>query len=1489
MTFLSNNKNALSLAIVLIFIILIIAVTSFHQIYTASIETTKKSLTNLVLHEKDFIDNLNSLNFPPDSIKSIYINTKRNFSTSDLLTELVIAVFENDSAEYIVRADLDRFESMKLPVDKIIAAPMKKAFFRETGTIIGKDYSNRDVISAYTYSNIPNWGIVAKIDLDELRKPYINAGLISFLLSVFLISIALYLYSRITNPLIESEKHNREFLNAIFDRSSDAILVLDSKCTIVDFNKLFLSKLNYTKESLSGKPIELFIKDDKKICLTYGLFNITFLAAEGKEVEFECVSSEININKKQFIILNLRDLTLIKDIRAKLQNKEVEFKSYFENSMDAVMITSTDGSIISVNPAACQIFKMSENEIISKCISDLIDKKDLRTADYFEERRRQRKAFGELRFVKSDGTIFDAEVSSAVYFDSNNNERTNLIIHDITNRIELLKLLTESEYKFRSALSNSHVTVFSQDESLKYTWIYNPPVFFRVSDIIGKTDFELLKYKDAKKLIGFKQNVLKNGISQKDIFRLNFGDNDYYFEITAIPRKDNSNRIVGIFCTAVDITGLKLSEIRLEESEGRFRALLESSNSLIWETDRDGVYTFISPHVERFLGYQCDYVLGKSPFYFSPESDRESNIKDSEIIVKTQKPFYNYMNRMLHSNGKIIICETSGVPIFDQESILIGYRGLTTDVTEREEAVEKLIESESRFRSMFHNSLSVMFVIDPENGQIVDVNNAAVDFYGWSRDEMLSMNIAEINTLSLEEVKSAMDKAKAQSQVYFEFKHKKANGTISDVEVFTSKVVYKDKIVLHSIIHDISLRKKAEKNLKLNSDRLESLVNIYNYKSNNVQDLLDYALNEAISITSSKIGYIYFYDESKQEFILNSWSKEVMNECRVVNPQTCYELDKTGIWGEAVRQGKDIIMNDFQAYDALKKGYPEGHVKLEKYLTIPIFDNNEIVAVVGVANKDNNYDETDILQLKLLMNSVWRIVKRQEAEEKTKLLTRAVEQSPVSITITSSDGAIQYINPVGVLNSGYDESELIGNNPRILKSGNHSKEFYKALWQTIKSGNDWNGEIYNRRKNGTYYWVKCLISPIFNDNNEIIHYIAVKEDITEKKERIEEIIKAKEKAEESDRLKTYFLGNLSHELRTPMNGILGFSKLLKDSDSLEDVAEISGIINISAARLLDTMNNLIELSRLEAGDFELKNELIMPASEVNDAISKNYTEAKSKGIEILFDNQVYVFECEIIAVAFRNICNNLVSNAVKFTNEGSVQITLSITKETNYDTLILEVKDTGIGINESQMENIFVRFRQGDEGLSRGYEGLGLGLALTKKYVDILNGYIFVESRVNFGSTFKVIIPIIDKSKNNYDDLKIIEHFNKNIKKMSNKKSLLLVEDNSITIKLVEQLLQHSINVVSAINREDAILQVKNHKFDIILMDIHLGGSMDGFEIASEIRQINEYSTIPIIALTAFSNDGENKRKIDALMNGCITKPFSKKDLLDSIRKFTEI
>jgi len=295
---------------------------------------------------------------------------------------------------------------------------------------------------------------------------------------------------------------------------------------------------------------------------------------------------------------------------------------------------------------------------------------------------------------------------------------------------------------------------------------------------------------------------------------------------------------------------------------------------------------------------------------------------------------------------------------------------------------------------------------------------------------------------------------------------------------------------------DITERRKAEEALRLNERRLETLLKINMMKFGSEKELTDFALEEAVRLSASEGGYLHFFNEDKRTIQLYSWSRDVLKTCATAKSEH-YPLDKAGIWADSVRLRKVVIHNDYRNM-AEKRGCPEGHFQLVRHMGVPIFDGESIVGVVGVSNKEEPYDDTDAIQTNLFVNSMWRILKQRRTEETVRKLSRSVEQSPVSVVITDTNGTIEYVNPKFSEITGYTFQEAIGKNPRVLKSGQTRREVYEQLWDTILSGKEWHGVFCNRKKKGDIYWESATIAPVSDEAGRITHYVAVKQDITDR-------------------------------------------------------------------------------------------------------------------------------------------------------------------------------------------------------------------------------------------------------------------------------------------------------------------------------------------------------------------------------------------------------
>jgi PAS domain S-box-containing protein len=370
------------------------------------------------------------------------------------------------------------------------------------------------------------------------------------------------------------------------------------------------------------------------------------------------------------------------------------------------------------------------------------------------------------------------------------------------------------------------------------------------------------------------------------------------------------------------------------------------------------------------------------------------------------------------------------------------------------------------------------------------------------------------------------------------------------------------------------------------------------------------------------------------------------------------------------------------------------------------------------------------------------ITKRKQIEGQLQKLSSAVEQSPVSVVITSRDGTIEYVNPRFVEMTGYTPDEAVGRNPRILKTGVHDDVFYENLWKTVLAGDLWQGDFCNRKKNGETYWEHALIAPIREAEGEITHFVAIKEDITESRSAAEELRAAKESAEAANRAKSEFLANMSHELRTPLNSVIGFSGVLKKEfyGSLnEKQSEYVRYIEESGKHLLGLINDILDLAKVESGKMKLEAAPVALPDVIQAAAAMLRERALKNDIGLSVEIGPGVEEAiEADERKVKQILFNLLSNAVKFTPAGG-SVTLTASKED--DAVRICVADTGIGIKTGDMAKLFTEFTQLESTYTKKHEGTGLGLALTKKFVELHEGRIWVESEEGKGSRFFFTLP----------------------------------------------------------------------------------------------------------------------------------------------------
>ena len=371
------------------------------------------------------------------------------------------------------------------------------------------------------------------------------------------------------------------------------------------------------------------------------------------------------------------------------------------------------------------------------------------------------------------------------------------------------------------------------------------------------------------------------------------------------------------------------------------------------------------------------------------------------------------------------------------------------------------------------------------------------------------------------------------------------------------------------------------------------------------------------------------------------------------------------------------------------------------------------------------------------------ITARKRVETNLRKLTRAIEQAPLSVVITDTEGFIEYVNPHFTKATGYPAGEVVGRSSRILKSGYTSREDYEAMWRTIAAGEVWHGEFHNKRRDGRLIWERASIAPVRDEKGTVTHYVAVKEDVTERKRAEVELLAAKERAEAASTAKSQFMATISHELRTPLNAIIGFSEVMRDGAfgplGDERYQRFARSINEAGAHLLKLINDIIDLANAEAGHFAMAETIVDPRAEVLAAIEAVKEAAAAASLLLVIDVPEHLPLLYADERAIRQIAGNLLDNAVKFTPSGG-RITVRAALEES-GLFAITVSDTGIGIPHEKLSTVLQPFEQLDGTLSREHEGTGLGLPLSRTMAEMHGGHLEIESAVKAGTIVTVRFP----------------------------------------------------------------------------------------------------------------------------------------------------
>ncbi|VAW28286.1 diguanylate cyclase/phosphodiesterase (GGDEF & EAL domains) with PAS/PAC sensor(s), partial [hydrothermal vent metagenome] len=854
-----------------------------------------------------------------------------------------------------------------------------------------------------------------------------------------------------------------------------------------------------------------------------------------------------------------------------------------------------------------------------------------------------------------------------------------------------------------------------------------------------------------------------------------------------------------------------------------------------------GTFVEVNQGAEEMYGYSHDFFIGKTPEFLSAPG--KNNIAEVARLVK--KAFHGEKQELefwgRRKNGEIFPKNIRLYPgkYFGKDVVI----ALARDISEQKKAEEDLRQSEERYRIISELTSDYIF-----QNQINKEGNTEKRWIAGSFREITGYTLEEYekpdawrSILHPDDIvieKAAIEKLRKNQKATMEIRIKHKSGRIIWVRSSSFPIwdYEKNRLVgIMGAVKDITEKKRNQQIQEIQFIIANSMVT-----SPTPHDLFQTVKNELSKIIYAENLFIARYNSETQTLTtqFGEDEKEFVTE---------YPAEMT-LSGKVIRSRRPMVFKK----DEIKRLADLGEIRLigkrsEAWLGAPLIIKNKILGVVVVQSYDDPmaYDEKAVEIMGTVANQLSLYIEEKKTEEFNQKLSKATEQSPVTIVITDTSGNIEYVNPKFTEVTGYTYKEVLGKNPRILKSGEQNKAFYEKLWKTIWSGKEWKGELHNKKKNGELFWESARISPIFADTGEITHFVGVKEDITEKKKMVTQLIRAKENAEESDRLKTAFLQNMSHEIRTPLNGILGFADLLtNDNIDIYEMRTYANFIKTSGNRLLALINNILDLSRIEAGSVHTQAKPFVLNKLMKEVWQMFKIQADKNNISFQYHFSLPDKKSVIISDEDKisQITTNLLSNAFKFTSaSGSIDFGYNISG----NEIVFHVTDTGRGIPQEHQSRIFERFYQADISMSRDYEGAGLGLSISKGLVNLLGGKMWLESEVGKGTSFYFSLPFHAAGEQAGSPDSTLP-----IKSKKDNPFILIVEDDETSFLYLKTVLRlGKLKWLHATNGLEAIEMCRdNPRIGLVLMDIKLPG-MNGLEATLKIKELRP--TLPVVAQTA--------------------------------------
>lgn len=944
----------------------------------------------------------------------------------------------------------------------------------------------------------------------------------------------------------------------------------------------------------------------------------------------------------------------------------------------------------------------------------------------------------------------------------------------------------------------------------------------------------------------------------------------------------------------------------LEQSDAKFRLVLDSMADATIIFDIEGKIRFWPKSARDMFGFPESQALGMNAIDMFIEGPyRQKVIEEIKLVKATGEG-------TIFNQPREFVARTADGGSFPAEHLtrIIQINGSTMavsvirDISRRKEVEANLVKRDNQLREAQHIAKLGHWEADYPSKR-VHLSEEGFKIFGLKSQALVPTNKAFLRMVhpdDLQAVKTAY-REWMQRQGKFSIIHRivMEDSTVKTIHQRGRSLLNEKGELVRVVgtVQDISERIEKEKELRLLTERLQlathsALVGVWDwdlvgnslYWNDTMFTMYGIAKEDFTGNIDAWESMLYPDDmedthQQLQQAIDGNKAFHTIfrirrpdGEIRHIEATAKTVKDKHG---KAVRMvGSNLDVTDQVEANLILKRFNE---ELENRIRTRTVDmekaNKAAISILKDANRSKMRAEDALEQLRL-----------SQAEQQK--LSAAVKSSPAVVMVMNADWTIEYVNPRFTELTGYSMEEVIGETTAFLKPEGQSEEMLQAICDQLMSGKTWEGELQSRKKDGTVFWEHASFSPILSDEGVVTHYVSVKEDITKRKEAQRRIEAALLQVEMASNAKSEFLANMSHEIRTPMNAILGFTDIL--DRKLEDPTHRRYLNSIksSGRLLLNLINDILDLSKVEAGKLEMSYAPVDFSKLMGDTQQVFAQKAKEKDLKILMDISDKIPRVLVLdETRLRQVLVNLVGNAIKFTEEGHVKLSATakpLKKHPERLKLTIAIEDTGVGIPEEEISRIFEAFEQVKDKQFTNREGTGLGLAISSNLVDLMNGDISVKSTSGGGSVFTVTLNDVEISKEK--ELSISATKGAPAKRLVFEPATILVaddiEDNRDLIKGYFE--DYPFEVLEAENGEQACELAMEHIPDLILMDMKMP-VLSGTDATLRLKQNTATSEIPIVALTASAMTRSAKR-IAKTCDGYLRKPVPQDELIEVVAEF---